>query len=183
MVWPHKAHAHASQTHTCPHTYIHAKLQQAIPRTKVPISATHYSEFRKSHSKHESFCAYFLSSRPMDRQSTHTAMKVISSRKMAFGTRENKLPDPLMTVGDPVSLKIIWADGPLRRTIQNQATTSSNFDQNGINLNPFTKVFIIQGDENGKISYTNMSFLFPVITLDLIFSFYEKNVNNCVFYL
>lgn len=72
-LWPHKAHTHASQTHTCPHTYIHAKLQQATPKTKVPISATHYSEFRKSHSKHERFCAYFLSSRPMDRQSTHIA--------------------------------------------------------------------------------------------------------------
>lgn len=91
-----------------------------------------------------------------------------------------------MTVGEPVSLKIIWADGPLRRAIQNQAATWSNFDQNGINLNPFTKVFIIQGitsQKMGKLTVQVRLFLFPVIILDLIFSFYEKNVNNCVFYL
>jgi hypothetical protein len=86
-------------------------------RNSQALVAHGIMSFCKTHSNHEQFWSYFISSRAMRHQSPQTTMGTILNRKKA--NKQIKLTDSQMTLGKLVPLKIVWADWSLRRVIQN----------------------------------------------------------------
>lgn len=180
-------HMHPKHTHTPTHVnmqnYSGPPLEQRSPSAPLIIVSS-----TKAILSMKGSALIFLVADPRNRQPTHTAMKIILSRKMAFGTHKNK-----QTTRSPDDCRrtSLLENNMGRWTFETGNSKPgghlkqlwSKWDQ----LKPIYKGFHHTGyyfTENGKINCTSTSFFIPCnYTRPYIFFLREKCQQLCILFV
>lgn len=174
-------------THTPTHVYMQnysgPPLEQRSPSVPlIRVSST------KAIPSMKASALIFLVADPRNHQPTHAAMKIISSRKMAFGTHKNK-----QTTRSPDDCR---RTSLLENNMGRWTFETGNSKPGGHlkqlwpkqdQLKPIYKGFHHTGyyfTENGKINCTSTSFFIPCnYTRPYIFFLWEKCQQLCILFV